>query len=67
MGLVVDEIIDIVEERLQVDLTGRRPGVLRNIDNFRQGYRYCRRGILPVSSLSEAGSEKMTGLSKGSL
>ena len=28
MGLMVDEILDIVEERLQVDLTGRRPGVL---------------------------------------
>jgi two-component system chemotaxis sensor kinase CheA len=28
MGLLVDEIVDIIEERLQVDLTGRRPGVL---------------------------------------
>ncbi|MDE1900842.1 MAG: chemotaxis protein CheW [Alphaproteobacteria bacterium] len=28
MGLMVDDIIDIVEERLQVDLTGRRPGTL---------------------------------------
>ena len=28
MGLMVEEILDIVEERLQVDLTGRRPGVL---------------------------------------
>lgn len=28
MGLLVDEIIDIVEERMQVDLTGRRAGTL---------------------------------------
>ncbi|MDR3423973.1 MAG: chemotaxis protein CheW [Alphaproteobacteria bacterium] len=28
MGLMVDEILDIVEERLQVDLSGRRPGAL---------------------------------------
>jgi two-component system chemotaxis sensor kinase CheA len=28
MGLMVDEIIDIVEDRLHVDLSGRRPGVL---------------------------------------
>jgi two-component system chemotaxis sensor kinase CheA len=28
MGLVVDEILDIIEERLQVELTGDRPGVL---------------------------------------
>jgi two-component system chemotaxis sensor kinase CheA len=28
MGLVVDEILDIVEERLQVDLSGRRQGTL---------------------------------------
>ncbi|MDR3449809.1 MAG: chemotaxis protein CheW, partial [Alphaproteobacteria bacterium] len=28
MGLLVDEILDIVEERLQVDLSGRRAGVL---------------------------------------
>ena len=28
MGLVVDEIMDIVEERLHVELTGDRPGVL---------------------------------------
>ena len=28
MGLMVDEILDIVEERLQVDLSGRRPGTL---------------------------------------
>ncbi|MDE2030423.1 MAG: chemotaxis protein CheW, partial [Alphaproteobacteria bacterium] len=28
MGLIVDEIVDIIEERLSVDLTGRRPGTL---------------------------------------
>ncbi|MDD4615894.1 MAG: chemotaxis protein CheW [Alphaproteobacteria bacterium] len=28
MGLMVDEILDIVEERLQVDLSARRPGTL---------------------------------------
>ncbi|MFA4995488.1 MAG: chemotaxis protein CheW [Bdellovibrionales bacterium] len=28
MGLMVDEILDIVEERLQVDLSGRRQGTL---------------------------------------
>jgi two-component system chemotaxis sensor kinase CheA len=28
MGLMVDEILDIVEERLQVDLSTRRPGTL---------------------------------------
>ncbi|MDD3028985.1 MAG: chemotaxis protein CheW [Alphaproteobacteria bacterium] len=28
MGLMVDEILDIVEARLQVDLSGRRPGTL---------------------------------------
>ncbi len=28
MGLMVDEIIDIVEDHLHVDLTGRRPGAL---------------------------------------
>jgi len=28
MGLMVDEILDIVEENMQVDLTGRRPGAL---------------------------------------
>lgn len=28
MGLMVEEILDIVEERLQVDLSGKRPGAL---------------------------------------
>jgi two-component system chemotaxis sensor kinase CheA len=28
MGLMVDEIIDVVEERLQIELLGTRPGVL---------------------------------------
>src|SRR5262249_55498999 len=28
MGLVVDEIVDIVEERLSIELTSQRPGVL---------------------------------------
>lgn len=28
MGLMVDEILDIVEERLQIDLSGKRPGAL---------------------------------------
>jgi two-component system chemotaxis sensor kinase CheA len=28
MGLVVDEILDVVEERLQVELSGDRPGLL---------------------------------------
>ena len=28
MGLMVDEIIDVVEDRLQIELTGTRPGLL---------------------------------------
>jgi two-component system chemotaxis sensor kinase CheA len=28
MGLVVDEIVDVVEERLKIELTGDRPGLL---------------------------------------
>ena len=39
MGLVVDEIVDIVEDRLQVEVAVDRPGLIGSADHRRQGDR----------------------------
>ena len=39
MGLMVDEIIDVVEDSLDIELAGARPGLLGSAGHRRAGYR----------------------------
>ena len=51
MGLVVDEIVDIVEDRLDIEVGSDRPGVLGSAVVARPGHRNHRRRPFPAARL----------------